>query len=105
MNNIDKILGRINKIKTELFEIVEMRPGALTEQFHKRGDKQWPYWQLSYTHKNKSRTEYIRDGFVKQIKKETKEYGRFKNLINEWIDLSITLSKLKLQAAKKLLEK
>jgi hypothetical protein len=105
IKNTEKILVRINQIKAELLEILEMRPGTLTEQYYKRGSKKWPYWQLSYTHKKKSRTEYIRDDFVKQIKKEVQEYARFKQLTTDWVDLSIILSKLKLEAAKKLLDK
>ena len=88
-----------------MLKITEMRPGTLTEQYYKRGANRWPYSQLSYTHKGKSKTDYIRDESVKQIRKETQEYSRFKELIEEWIELSITLSKLKLQAAKELRKK
>jgi len=57
MKQIDK---RIQVIKQVLMVIGEMRPGARTRQYKLPATKQGAYYQISYTHKMRSRTEYIR---------------------------------------------
>jgi hypothetical protein len=44
----------------------------------------------------RSRTEYIRDRFLKDTKTQVKNYKRFKALIDEWVALSIEHAKLKI---------
>ena len=88
------IENRIQMIKQELVELGEMRPGSLSQQSHDP-DKRRTYWQLSYTYKMRSRTEYIRDQFLKDTKTQVKNYKRFKALIDEWVALSIEHAKLK----------
>lgn len=83
---------KIEQIKDDLQYVGKMRPGSLTKQFHKRGDKKWPYWQVSFMHKGKSKTNYVRDEYVRTIKAETVEYKKFKKLMEKWIALSIDLS-------------
>lgn len=98
---LKKIEGQIEKIKKELIEIGEMRPGSLTQQYRKSKDKQWPFYQVSYTHKMKSKTEYVRPQFVEDIASQIKTYKRFKALVDKWVDLSIEHSKLKMDLANK----
>jgi hypothetical protein len=62
-----QIEKKIEKIKQQLVTIQQMRPGSLTRQYRKPKDKTGPYYQLSYTHKMKSRTEYVRSEFVDSI--------------------------------------
>ena len=100
---VETLLAKINSIKSDLGRIAEMRPGSLTQQYHKRGGKSWPYWQISYTQK-RSKTEYIRDEFVAQIKSEIAEYKKYKSLTEKWVELSIKLSKEKLKIQKKELD-
>ena len=102
---LNQIQNRIKKIKQELLEIGEMRPGALSKQYKTPKKKEGAYYQLSYTHEMKSRTEYVRPSFVKQIKEETKSYKKFKRLVDSWIKLSIEYSRLKMLMAIKLTEK
>lgn len=73
-----------------------MRPGSLTKQSQRRSttNKVFEYWQLSYTHKMKSRTDYVRQEMVKETQLQVKEFKRFKKLIDEWIDLAIEQAKL-----------
>ncbi len=97
---VETLLTKIKAIKKEISEIGSMRPGSVTEQFHKRGDQQWPYWQISYTVDRKSKTEYIRDEFVEQIKAEVLEYKKFKNLVDELVKINIDLSKEKIEILK-----
>ena len=95
---LKEIEKRIEKIKKELMTVGEMRPGSLTQQ--SRGGKIAVYYQLSYTHKMKGKTEYIRSEFVEDVAKEIAEYKRFRELIDEWISLAIERSKIKMDLAK-----
>jgi len=93
---LDAIQNRIQSIKKKLMKVGVMRPGSLTKQLQKRSttDKVFEYWQLSYTHKMKSRTDYVRQDMVKKTESQVKEFKRFKQLIDEWIELAIEQAKL-----------
>jgi len=93
-----KLGERIMRIKEELMKLGELRPGSLTLQ--KRGAS-GTYYQLSYTHLGKGRTEYIRPEFAKEIKKQIATYRRFKKLVEEWVNLEIERSKIKMEMDKK----
>ncbi|MEI9479813.1 MAG: DUF6788 family protein [Deltaproteobacteria bacterium] len=92
---LKKIEKKIEKIKKELMEIGEMRPGSLTLQYRKSKskDKQLGFYQVSYTHKMKSKTEYVRPQHVENMKTQIKTYKKFKKLVETWIDLSIEHSR------------
>ena len=57
------------------------------------------YWQISYTRRMKSRTEYVRKEYVKEVRHQTVTHKRFKRLVDQWIDLSIEHSRLTMQIA------
>lgn len=95
-----QIERQIEKIKKELLLIGEMRPGTLSKQYKEPKEKKGEYYQLSYTHKMKSRTEYIRHWFVKDIRGQVKVYKKFKKLVERWVQLSIEHSRLKIKIAK-----
>ena len=61
---VRQIETQIERIKEQLQEIAEMRPGSLTRQYRVPKEKVGPYYQLSYMHKMKSRTNYVRPQFV-----------------------------------------
>ena len=97
-----KLIQKIKVVKKQINELGDLRPGNLTKQIAKgEGENPREYWQLSYTHNMKSRTEYVRNEFVKQIKVEVANYKKLKQLMEVWIDLSIQLSKEKLETLKK----
>ena len=96
---------RIQNIKNQLQNLGLMRPGTLTRQYRDPKKKIGPFYQLSYTYRMKSRTEYVRPAFIPQIRKETANFKRFKRLMQKWIDLALRLSKLQVDRAKKSLEK
>ena len=95
-----EIEAQIEKIKKQLIDTGEMRPGSLTKQYRDPKKKIGPFYQLSYTHKMKSRTEYVRPLFVEKIKLEITAYKRFKKLMGKWIDLAIEKSKLQIHIDK-----
>jgi hypothetical protein len=108
---------RIEQIKRELAQIGPMRPGTLSRQYAAcrkpgcacidplRPKKHGPFYQLSYSHKGKSTTRFIRPGYVPQIKKELAAYKRFRRLTETWVALALTLSQLRLEEARRQTEK
>jgi len=80
LKKLDLIGKRIEKVKEELMRIGEMRPGSLTMQYQKPAEKQGGYYQISYTYKMKSRTEYVRPEFVEDMKVQVENFKRFKTL-------------------------
>jgi hypothetical protein len=90
----------IRKIKNELSELGPMRPGTLSLQYKVPAEKKGPYYQLSYTHKMKSRTQYVRPEWVDEIRGQIEVYKRFKKLIEEWIELSIDYSQTRMKEAR-----
>ncbi|WP_420236968.1 DUF6788 family protein [Telmatobacter bradus] len=97
---IKQIEQRIARIKHALQEIGAMRPGSLTRQFKDRENQMGAYWQLSYTRQKKSRTEYVRQESVKEIRAQIATHKKFKLLVDQWVDLSIEHSRLTMQIAK-----
>jgi Family of unknown function (DUF6788) len=95
-----QIERRIEKIKAELAEMGEMRPGSLTRQYKDPASGSGPYYQLSYTLDMKSRTDYIRKECVSDIRRQIRNYKRFKKLSGEWIALSIEHSRLTMKLAR-----
>lgn len=107
--DLKEIEVKIKKIKQELFEIDAMRSGSLSEQYNVCGienckckdknnpKKHGPYFQLSFTRQGKSSSKFIREPFVKKIKKETAQYKKFKELTNQWIALANERSDLEIK--------
>jgi hypothetical protein len=107
MNQIKKKLRRIEKIKEEICTITEMRIGSLSEQWNVCGNsncqckdpekpkKHGPYYQLSYTRHRKSSSEFVSKENLNSIRKQLNNYKTFMALKDEWIDLSIEISKLR----------
>ncbi len=75
---------------------VQVQP-SLTRQYKDPQHHTGAYWQISYTRQMKSRTEYVRPEWVKDIRRQTATYKRFKRLVDQWIDLSIEHSRLTMQ--------
>ena len=73
-----------------------MRPGSLNKQYRDKEKQKGIYYQLSYTHKMRSRTEHVWPEHVPGIKREIAEYKKFKKLTTEVIALSIELSKARI---------
>ena len=91
---IQQIEQRMDRIKRMLREIGPMRPGSLTRQYKDPHHHTGAYWQISYTRRMKSRTEYVRREWVKELRRQIATHKRFKRLVDQWIDLSIEHSRL-----------
>ena len=100
-------LARIAQIKKSLAALDEMRPGSISEQYNVCGNpscicrdrtnpkKHGPYYQLSYTHNGKHTTEHVTQEMINEARKQLKNYRRFEDLTQEWVDLSVALAKLR----------
>ncbi len=96
-NDQNRIQNRIAAIQAELAQLGPMRPGCLSRQYRDPKLKKGAYYQLSYTAQMKSRTEYIHPDLVPQIERELAEYRRYRELTQEWVQLSIQGSRLRIQ--------
>jgi ribosomal protein L29 len=97
---LDEIRKRIHQIKAELAAIDDMRPGSLTRQYKDPKNQSGAYYQLSYTRQMKSRTDYVARDCVREVRREIANYKRFKALSEEWIDLGIEHSRLRMKLAR-----
>ena len=96
---IVKVAVRIEQIKRQLQELGPMRPGAISRQYRNPKEKKRPFYQISYTHRMKSRSEYLRPDNLAAIRMETANFKRFRKLIDQWVDLALKLSQLKVRQA------
>jgi hypothetical protein len=96
-----RLESKIEKIKETLMKLGPMRPGSISKQFRDPKEKQRPFYQLSYTHKMKSRSEYVRPENLKALQDETETFKRFKALVEKWIELSLELSQVRVREGMK----
>jgi len=100
-NQLKRLDEAIRGIKREIGKLGAMRPGSLSKQARTTKTTYGAYWHLSYTHRGKGHTQYIRDAFVPQVKAEVSNFKRFRKLIDRLITLSIERSQLKMKMVKK----
>jgi hypothetical protein len=98
VKKIKNLNSEILRIKRMAGRIGDMRPGVLTKQVSIHNGKK--YYQISYTYKMRSKTEYVRADQARRLKKETSEFKKFKTLMQKWVDTSLELSRLKSILAK-----
>ena len=102
----EKAQIRIKEIKKQLGAVGPMMPGSLSLQQRKDGNANLygSYWKLGYTHKMKSRSHYVPEELVKVIEVQNKQYKVFKRLMEEWVDLALSIAQIELDLAKKKLK-
>ena len=99
-------MRRINAIKEELNSLGLMRPGSLSKQYNICGNptcrckdkenprKHGPYYQVSYTWRGKSTTQFIKEEKVEDVEEQLQNYKRFRDLTQEWVDVSVQIARL-----------
>jgi hypothetical protein len=98
----------IERIKLELLSLGDLRPGSLSKQYNVCGNpkcrckedpprKHGPYYQLSFTRKGKSGTRFIKKPHVAMVRKQVKNYGRLRTLVDRWIELSTQLCQRRME--------
>ena len=86
---------RIRMLKRRLIDVGNMRPGTLGVQYRNPVEKKIPFNQISYTHKGKSRSEYVRAENLDTVRREIDAYKRFKALLAQLLELSIQASRIR----------
>ena len=88
-----------------------MRPGSLSRQYNVCGkagcrckapnnpQRHGPYYQLSYVHRGKSTSQFIRPALVREVQQQLANYKAFRRLTEEWVSLALKLARLKLKLA------
>ena len=93
-----QIEDEIQTIKSQLQAIGDMRPGSLTKQYRNRKERTGAFYQISYTHNMKSKTEYVRPAFVKDVRRQIQNYKKLKKLVARWVALGILHSQLTMKS-------
>jgi len=105
MERVEELEQQIAAIKAELFALGDMRPGSLTAAYTSCGNKgcrchdqhephpHGPYWRISYTRKGRGHTEFVSRQRLNQVRRETENYQRFRELTEQWVDCSLALVK------------
>lgn len=92
---LEKIETGIRVLLAGMAKLGAMRPGTLTVQYRNPAEKKTPFHQLSYTHRGRSRSEYVRPENLAAIKREVDTYKKFKNFILQVTELSLNASRLR----------
>jgi hypothetical protein len=112
-SGIDELLRKIERIKRGIERLGVLRPGTLSKQYNVCGNpncackdkknpkRHGPYYQLSYTRKGRSRTEFVRKEELPCVRKQLKDYATLLRLKDEWVECSLEIAKLRKDEAKK----
>ena len=106
---IQALERRIERIKREIGELGDLRPGSLSQQYNVCGvpgcrckasppQKHGPYYQLSISRKGKDTSRFVRQDEVATVKRQLRNFARLRTLVDVWIDLALELSALRIEA-------
>ena len=98
---LEKIDQEIERIKAQLRQIGVVRPGSLTRQYKDPKKHTGAYYQVSYTHRMKSRTAYVRANFVTRVRQQIRDYKKLTRLMKKWVVLGIEHSQLSMRLRSK----
>jgi len=116
-SSVQTLEQRIQQIKAELVALGDMRPGSLSKQYNVCGkpncrckdpqnpQRHGPYYQLSWVHRGKSTTQFIRPPLLPQVRAQIATYTKFRKLTDAWINLALRLAQAKFLAARRSLSK
>jgi len=97
LKTLSRLEEAIRRIKGELMDLGPMRPGSLSRQYRDPKTKKRPFHQISYTHKGRGRSEYVRPEHLGQLRRETANFKRFRKLAERWVELSLKASQLRVR--------
>lgn len=98
--------ARIATIKAALAAVGALRPGTLSAQYNVCGkpgcrckasppQKHGPYYQVSFTWRGKSHSEFVRREEVAAVRQQVRTYQRLRALVDAWIAAALELSRLR----------
>jgi hypothetical protein len=97
---LKRIERKIEAVKTDLVALGPMRPGSLSKQYRLPKEKLRPYYQISYTYRMRSKTEYVRQEDVAALTEETATFKQFKKLVDKWVELELAASQLRVKTGR-----
>jgi hypothetical protein len=98
---VSVIEAGIRSTKAELQHLGLMHPGSLSKQYQVCGragcrcadpqhpQRHGPYWKLAYVYRGQPVCRFVRAGSEKSLRLRLAVYKRFRQLIDQWIELSI----------------
>jgi len=105
MNTPSAVRVRVRKIQQELAGLGEIHPGSLSAQYNVCGRegcrckhptkprRHGPYYQLSYTHRGRHTTRFVRAEELAAMRARLTNWKRLKTLVDEWVELCLRLSR------------
>jgi hypothetical protein len=111
--SIQSIEQKIQTIKTQLLALGNMRPGSLSKQYNvcgkpgcrckdpKKPRRHGPYYQISYVHRGKSTSRFVRPPALAEVKAQLANFKKFRHLTQKWVALALQLAEIKLKALSK----
>ena len=109
MPTLERLESKRERLKNELFQVGDMRPGSLVGRFRKCGkascrcaqpasEAHGPSWSLTRAVEGKTVTKVIPPGSaVEQTKAQIAEHRRFRKLVRELIELNVRICDQKLE--------
>lgn len=92
---LEKKEKKIQTLLAGMAKLGAMRLGTLTVQYRNSAEKKTPFHQLSYTHKGKSRSEYVRPENLAAVTREVETYKKFRTLVEAVTEFSLEASRLR----------
>jgi len=92
---LHQIEKKIRKLLESVAKFGAMRPGTLTVQYRNPMEKKVPFNQISYTHKGRSHSEYVRPENLAAVKMEVETHKKFRRHIEQITELSLEASRLR----------
>ena len=101
--------ARIAQIKQEIISLgADLQPGIVTQQYNVCGkaafrckadppQRHGPYYQLSFTRKGKSTTQFVKPRDLRLVRQQVRNYRRLRRLMDRWIALGMELARLRLR--------
>jgi Family of unknown function (DUF6788) len=100
--------AKLERVRQQLTQLGNLQPGSMSKQYNVCGKpqcqckasppkKHGPYYQLSFTWKGRSKTKFVRREHVATVRQELRNYRRLRELVDQWIELELELSQLRLQ--------
>jgi len=104
----ESLVKRIQKIKQQIGELGDLRPGTLSQQYNVCGSagcqckaipplKHGPYYKISFNRHGKSSSHFVRQDDLQDVQQQLENYRRLRDFVDEWITLSAQLSTLRLR--------
>ena len=98
---LERTEEQIEAIKQELMALGHIRPGSISRQYRRPKERKRPFHQISYTHRMRSRSEYVRPENLPVLREETANYKRFRKLVERWVALALRASQMRIRQANK----